>query len=122
MLLVSVFADTRCSPGVDVEPFPSWQPVLTNFFWAAWDELESLAVAVVAVVLDPATLEEALLMGLEQVAAEALRVCADAEALVLLLLGALPSHVDPTFHRFVCMLELPRHHLFGAWSQPYLFD
>lgn len=74
VLLVGVFADTRCSPGVNVESFPSWQPMLTNFFWTARDELESLAVAVVAVVLDPATLEEGLFMGLEQVAAEALRV------------------------------------------------
>jgi len=74
VLHVRMFADARCSPGVDVEPFPSWQPMLTNFFWAAWDELESFAVAIVAIVLHPTTLEEGFFMSLEQVAAEALGV------------------------------------------------
>ena len=44
--LMSVFAFTTCSPLVHVEAFPTRQPILTDFFWSSWNELELFTWAV----------------------------------------------------------------------------
>lgn len=48
VLSVSVFAFAARSPGVDVEPFSSWEPPLAHFFWSTWNEGEPFAITLVA--------------------------------------------------------------------------
>ena len=55
MLHVSVHANTRGAPGVNIESFPSRQVTLAYFFRSAWDELEALTSTRGAVVLNTAT-------------------------------------------------------------------
>ena len=59
------------TPSVDVETFASRQPVLADFLRPSWYKLESLAIALVAVVLNTAILKEGLLMTFKKMAAEA---------------------------------------------------
>lgn len=73
MLHVRETALTWSTPCVDVETFASRQPVLADFFGTSWYKLESLAIALVAVVLNTAILEEGLLMTFKKMAAEASR-------------------------------------------------
>ena len=72
MLLVRMLTYTWCSPRIDIETFPSWEPVLSNLFWPAWNELERLTVARVAIVLDSAVFQDGFLVCFEKVAAKAL--------------------------------------------------
>lgn len=83
VLHVRVVTYARGSPSVYIETFPSWQPMLAYFLGAPRYELEGLAVAFVAIIFNTAILEDLLVVELEQVAAEAFRVRAYAEALVL---------------------------------------
>ena len=71
MLHVSVHANTRGAPGVNIESFPSRQVTLAYFFRSAWDELEALTSTRGAVVLNTATFQECLLVGLEKMSTEA---------------------------------------------------
>ena len=112
----------RGSPGVYIETFPSRQPMLADLLRTPRYELEGLAVAFVAIIFNTAILGDDLLVVLEQVAAEAPRVRADAEALVLCRTIALPSDVDTALHHFVCMVELPSQHLSSTWRHSDLLD
>ena len=122
VLHVRVVTYARGSPGVYIETFPSRQPMLADFLRAPRYELEGLTVAFVAIVFNAAILEDLLLVELEQVAAEAFRVRADAEALVLCRAIALPGDVDTALHRFVSMVELPGQHLSSTWCHSNLLD
>ena len=96
--------------------------MLADFLWTPWYELKGLAVAFVAIVFNTAILEDLLLVELKQVATEALRVRADAEALVLCRSIALPSDVDTALHRLIRMVELPSQHLPSTWRHSDLLD
>ena len=96
--------------------------MLADFLRAPRYELEGLAVAFVAIVFNAAILEDLFLVELKQVAAEAFRVRADAEALVLCRAIALPSDIDTALHRLVSMVELPGQHLSSTWRHSNLLD
>ena len=122
MLLMRMLTYARRSPRIDIETFPSWEPMLSNLLWPAWNELERLTVTGVAIVLDSTVFQDGFLVRFEKVAAEALGLRADAKALVLFHGWALPRDVDAALCGLVSMLELPSKHLFGAWCHTYLLD
>ena len=119
---MSVRALARGSPGVDIETFPSWKPMLADLLWTPWNELKGLAVAFVASVFHAAIFGDYLLVELKQVATEAFGVGADAEALVLSRAIALPSDVDTALHGLVSVIELPGQHLSSTWRHSNLLD
>ena len=65
MFHVRVLALTRGAPRIDVETFPSREPMLANFLRSSWNKLESFALALVAVVLDSTILQEGFVMEFE---------------------------------------------------------
>ena len=120
VLHVRVFAGAGGAPRVDIEALSSRQPVHSYFLRAPRNELEAFALATVALAFDSSILWDFLLMGFEQMAAEAARVRADAKALILPRLRALPRHVNSRLHRLVRVVELPSHHLLGSRRHAHL--
>ena len=114
MLTVSVLTDARGAPSVNIEALASRQPMLADLLGSPRDKLECLTIARIAVVFDPAIFRDHFLVGLKQVATEALRLAADAEALILAHRGRLPCDIDATIPSFLGMLELPAEHLLGT--------
>lgn len=74
MLHVGVFALAGGAPRVHIEALASYEPMLADFFGATRDELERLAIARSAIVLNTTRLQETLLVGSEQMPAEAARL------------------------------------------------
>ena len=74
MLLMRMLTNARRSPRIDIETFPSWEPMLSDLLWPTWYELERLTVARVAIVLDSPVFQDGFLVCFEKMAAEAFRL------------------------------------------------
>ena len=70
MILVTVPTLARSTPSIDVESFPSDEPVLADLLRPSWYESECLASTLVAIVFQ-LVFYKLLLMVLEKAAAEA---------------------------------------------------
>ena len=65
MLHVATPTRAGSAPCVDVKALSAREPVLSNLFWAPWNELEGLACTLAAVVLQLTRFQEGLLVVLE---------------------------------------------------------
>lgn len=114
-----VFADTAWAPLVHVEALASGQVPEAELLGASRDEAIRGALTTRAVGLE-LIFDDLLVMLCEGMAAEAIGLGADAEALLLpwLHLVAGPRHVHLLLDGLICVLELPFEHHFGAgcWS------
>ena len=117
VLSMSVFADARWLPSVDVKSFPPGKPPLTYFLRAPRDELESFAVAFLAVGFELLLCDLDIMVAVES-ATEASGLRADSEPVILRLITS-PCHVDACHLGFLSVLEFPAKHLFSAGRGSY---
>jgi len=120
VLSVSVLAFAACSPGVDVEPFSSWEPPLANFLWSTRNEGEPFARTLVAVG-DSFLLRKRLLVRAMKMPAEASGAGSDSKA-VICGSRTSPSDVHSCCFGLLSVLELPGQHLLCSWSYSNLRD
>lgn len=118
MLVVAMLANARCPPSVYIKPLAPRHPPLAQFFRPSGYESKKLAGAATTVGLCLA-FGEHFAVRLEQVAAEALAFCTDAEA-IFFGLWADPGHINAALNCLFSMLELPGQHLLCTRGRPNL--
>ena len=112
VFLVRVFAFAHRSPSVYIKSLSARKPPLSDLLRPSGDEVELLAVTVLAIGL-LALFEDLFLMVLKQMSAEAPGVRSNSEAVVSCLVTA-PRDVDSAEFSLLGMVILPLYHLFGS--------